>query len=152
MPLPWKPRYQYNGVGWCTLLLCNGNSSYSSLSLSRSPFFLWHMNFSAADLRNYWTEFHETWWSYKYMFLVDPKVFRFVVNGSKPYFRGSKGVGVTIESYEKLEISYINVDSEHIELYSNMGMRMQRTLFLMMRLKSFHPEVDKSWQSRRECQ
>jgi hypothetical protein len=26
-------------------------------------------------------------------------------------FRGSKGVGVTIESYEKLEISYINVDN-----------------------------------------
>jgi hypothetical protein len=27
-----------------------------------------------ADLRNYRTEFHETWWSYRYMFLVDPKV------------------------------------------------------------------------------
>jgi hypothetical protein len=40
--------------------------SYSSLS----PFFLWHMNLSTADLRNYWTEFHETWWSYRYMFLV----------------------------------------------------------------------------------
>ena len=25
---PWKPRYQNNGVGWCPLLLCNGNSSY----------------------------------------------------------------------------------------------------------------------------
>ena len=25
-------------------------------------------------------------------------------------------------------------------------------IFLMMRLKSFSPEVDKSWQSRRECQ
>jgi hypothetical protein len=24
--LPWKPRYQNNGVGWCPLLLCNGNS------------------------------------------------------------------------------------------------------------------------------
>jgi hypothetical protein len=22
------------------------------------------MNVSTADLRNYWTEFHETWWSY----------------------------------------------------------------------------------------
>ena len=43
-------------------------------------------------------------------------------------------------------------DSEHRELYSNMGMRMQHTIFLMMRLKSFRPEVDKSWQSRRECQ
>ena len=43
-------------------------------------------------------------------------------------------------------------NSEHRELYSNMGMRMQHTIFLMMRLKSFRPEVDKSWQSRRECQ
>jgi hypothetical protein len=32
------------------------------------------MNLSTADLRNYWTEFHETWWSYRYMFLVDPKL------------------------------------------------------------------------------
>ena len=30
-------------------------------------FFLWHMNLSTADLRNYWTEFHETWWSYRYI-------------------------------------------------------------------------------------
>jgi hypothetical protein len=30
------------------------------------------MNLSTADLRNYRTEFHETWWSYRYMFLVDP--------------------------------------------------------------------------------
>jgi hypothetical protein len=37
------------------------------------------MNLSMADLRNYRTEFHENWWSYRYMFLVDPKVFRFVV-------------------------------------------------------------------------
>jgi hypothetical protein len=36
-----------------------------------------------ADLRNYRTEYHETWWSYRYMFLVDPKVFRFVVKGFK---------------------------------------------------------------------
>jgi hypothetical protein len=28
------------------------------------------MNLSMADLRNYCTEFHETWWSYRYMFLV----------------------------------------------------------------------------------
>jgi hypothetical protein len=39
------------------------------------------MNLSTADLRNYWTEFHETWWSYRYMFLVGPKVFSFVVKG-----------------------------------------------------------------------
>jgi hypothetical protein len=39
------------------------------------------MNLSTADPRNYWTEFHETWWSYRYMILVDPKVFSFVVKG-----------------------------------------------------------------------
>jgi hypothetical protein len=44
------------------------------------------MNLSTADLRNYRTEFHETWWSYRYMFLVDPKVFRFVVKGVKAIF------------------------------------------------------------------
>jgi hypothetical protein len=49
------------------------------------------MNLSTADLRNYWTEFHETWWSY--------------------ILRGSRGVRVTIESYGKVEISYINVDN-----------------------------------------
>jgi hypothetical protein len=31
---------------------------------------------------------HETWWSYRYMFLVDPKVFRFVVKGVKAIFLG----------------------------------------------------------------
>jgi hypothetical protein len=41
------------------------------------------MNLSMADLRNYWTEFHETWWSYRYMFLVGPKVFSFVVKEVK---------------------------------------------------------------------
>jgi hypothetical protein len=53
----------------------NINSSY----YYSSPFFLCDMNVSTADLRNYWTEFHETWWSYLYMFLVGPKVFSFVV-------------------------------------------------------------------------
>ena len=42
--------------------------------------------------------------------------------------------------------------SEHRELYSNMGMRIEYTIFLMMRLKSFRPEIDKNWQLRRECQ
>jgi hypothetical protein len=69
------------------------------------------MNLSTADLRNYWTEFQETWWSYRYMFLVGPKVFSFVVKGVSHILRGSKGVGVTIESYGKVEISYINVDN-----------------------------------------
>jgi hypothetical protein len=40
-------------------------------------FFPWTMNLSTADLRNFMTEFHETWWSYRYMFLVGPKVFSF---------------------------------------------------------------------------
>jgi hypothetical protein len=34
-------------------------------------------------IRNYWTEFHETLWSYRYMFLVGPKVFSCVVKGVK---------------------------------------------------------------------
>jgi predicted glycosyl hydrolase (DUF1957 family) len=56
------------------------------------------MNLSTADLRNYRTEFHGTWWSYRYMFLVDPKVFRFVVKGVKAiYLEVQRGVGVTIE-------------------------------------------------------
>ena len=54
------------------------------------------MNVFTADLRKYWTEFHETWWSYKYMFLVGPKVFSFVVKGviNKSYFEGFKGGGI----------------------------------------------------------
>ena len=51
-----------------------------------SPFFPRTMNLSTADLRNYWTEFRETWWSYRYMFLVGPKVFSFVVKGVKVIF------------------------------------------------------------------
>jgi hypothetical protein len=61
-----------------------------------------------ADLRNYWTECHETWWSYRYMFLVDQICGK---GGQSHIFRGSKGVGITIESSGKLEISYINVDN-----------------------------------------
>ena len=49
-------------------------------------FFPWLMNLSMADLRNYWTEFHETWWSYRYMFPVGPKVFSFVGKGVKVIF------------------------------------------------------------------
>jgi hypothetical protein len=33
--------------------------------------------------------------------------------------------------------------SEHRELYSNMGMRIEYTIFLMMILKSVRPEIDK---------
>ena len=61
---------------------------YSSSCSCYSPFFPCTMNLSTADLRNYRTEFHETWWSYRYMFLVDPKVFRFVVKGVKAIFWG----------------------------------------------------------------
>jgi hypothetical protein len=46
----------------------------------------WHMNLSTADLRNYWTEFQEVWLSYRYMFLVGPKVFSFVVKEVKVIF------------------------------------------------------------------
>ena len=45
------------------------------------------------------------------MFLAGPKDFRFVVKGIKVIFWGVQGVGVTIESYRKVEISYINVDN-----------------------------------------
>jgi hypothetical protein len=44
------------------------------------------INLSTADLGNDWTEFHETWWSYRYMFLIGPKVFSFVVKGVKGIF------------------------------------------------------------------
>jgi hypothetical protein len=53
-----------------------------------SSFFPLDMNMSTTDFRNYWTEFHETLWSHRYMFLVDPKVFRFVVKGVKAIFLG----------------------------------------------------------------
>jgi hypothetical protein len=65
------------------------------LFLPLLSFLPWHMNLSMADLRNYWTEFHETWWSYRYMFLVGPTVFRCVVKGDQSHIlRGSKGVEV----------------------------------------------------------
>ena len=76
---------------WETYCFCSISSyyyySYSSSSYS-SSFFPCTMNLSTADLRNYWTEFHETWWSYRYMILVGPKVFSFVVKGVKVIFLG----------------------------------------------------------------
>jgi hypothetical protein len=66
---------------WETYCFCSVSYYYSL-----SPFFPRTMNLSMADLRNYWTEFHETWWSYRYMYLVDPKVFSFVVKGVKVIF------------------------------------------------------------------
>ena len=61
---------------------------------------------------------------------------------------------ITVKSDKRnIHVYKISTDiSEHRKLYSNMGMRIEYTIFLMMRLKSFRPEVDKSWQSRRECQ
>jgi hypothetical protein len=41
------------------------------------------------------------------------------------------------------EKSETEFNSEHRELYSNMGMHIEYTIFLMMRLKSFRPEIDK---------
>ena len=73
-------------------------------------FFPCTMNLSTADLRNYRTEFYETWWTYRYMFLVDPKFFRFVVKGVKAiYLVGSNGVGVTIETYGNIEIMSVEM-------------------------------------------
>jgi hypothetical protein len=67
----------------CLETYCFCSVSYYYYS---SPFFLWHMNVSTADLRYYWTKFHESWWSYRYMFLVGSKVFSFVVKGVKVIF------------------------------------------------------------------
>jgi hypothetical protein len=62
-----------------------------------------------ADLRNYRTEFHETWWSYRYMLLVDPKVFRFVnVEFLPPIFMQCFGShfenGRHLENFENAEL------------------------------------------------
>ena len=65
---------------WETYCFCSVSSYYYYYY---SPFFPRTMNLSTADLRNYWTEFHETWWSYRYTFLVG-----FVVMGVKVIFWG----------------------------------------------------------------
>jgi hypothetical protein len=68
------------------------------------------MNLSTTDLRNYRTEFHETWWSYRYMFLVDPKVFRFMVKGVfyppifMPCFGSHFENGRHLENFENAEL------------------------------------------------
>jgi hypothetical protein len=72
---------------WETYCFCSV-SSYYYYYYSISPFFPRTINLSTADLRNYWTEFHETWWSYRYMFLVGPKVFSFAVKAVKVIFWG----------------------------------------------------------------
>jgi hypothetical protein len=65
-------------MGWGDVRYCFA-MAILVIILILSPFFPRTMNLSTADLRNYWTEFLETWWSYRYMFLVGPKVFSFVV-------------------------------------------------------------------------
>ena len=70
-----------------TYCFCSVSYYYFHYYYSYS-FFPRSMKFSTTDLRNYRTEFHETWWIYRYMFLVDPKVFRFVVKGVKAIFLG----------------------------------------------------------------
>ena len=57
---------------WGTYCFCSVSYYYHYYSYS-SSFFPCIMNLSTTDLWNYRTEFHETWWSYRYMFLVDPK-------------------------------------------------------------------------------
>jgi hypothetical protein len=72
-----------------TYCFCSVSYSYFYFYYYYSySFFPRSMNLSTADLRNYRTEFHETWWIYRYMYLVDPKVFRFVVKGVKTIFLG----------------------------------------------------------------
>ena len=74
---------------WGTYCFCSVSYYYFYFYYYYSySFFPQSMNLSTADLRNYNTEFHETWWSYRYMFLVDPKLFRFVVKGVKAIFLG----------------------------------------------------------------
>jgi hypothetical protein len=49
---------------------------------------------------------------------VVPEICRGQVHGARKeshIFGDSKGVGVTIESYGKLEISYINVDNFYLD-------------------------------------
>jgi hypothetical protein len=83
-----------------------------------SPFFPCTMNLSTADRRNYRTEFHETWWSYRYMFLVDPKVFRFVV----------KGVKATFWKWRPVEILQCRESIPDIIIYQLMKFRWNRTM------------------------
>ena len=66
---------------------------------------------------------------------------------------GTEYIGSCKSNYQPImTMTTPRYNSEHRELYSNMGMRIEYTIFLMMRLKSFRPEIDKNWQPRRECQ
>jgi hypothetical protein len=58
MALSWKPRYQNNGVGWCPLLLCNGNSSYYITMTCRVILLLFYITFH--------------YYSYSYYYYITP--------------------------------------------------------------------------------
>ena len=73
-------------MGWGDVRYCFAMAILVIIIILLLSFFPWHMNLSTADLRNYWTEFHETWWRYRYMFLVGPRVFNFVVKAVKVIF------------------------------------------------------------------
>ena len=77
-------------MGWGDVRYCFAMAILVIIIILFLSFFPWTMKLSTADLRNYWTEFHETWWSYRYMFLVGPKVYSFVVKGVKVIFEGFK--------------------------------------------------------------
>ena len=49
----------------CLETYCFCSVSYYFYYYYSSPFFLCDMNVCTADLGNYWTEFHESWWSYQ---------------------------------------------------------------------------------------
>jgi hypothetical protein len=48
-------------MGWGDVRYCFAMAILVIIIILLLSFFPWHMNLSTADLRNYWTEFHETW-------------------------------------------------------------------------------------------
>jgi hypothetical protein len=99
------------------------------------------MNLSTADFRNYWTEFYETWWSYRYMFLVDPKVFRFVVKGVKAIFLGAI---LKMATGRKFLMSGINSGHHYLPTYQ-IWMTSDNVEFLTPILKNFYRLPFSKW-------
>jgi hypothetical protein len=97
--------------------IISGHHYYYYYSLS--PFYLWHMNLSTADLWKYWTQFHETWWSYRYMFVVGPKLFNFVVKGVKVTLSGIISGHHYLPTYQIVMISdnveFLRYCGDHFE-------------------------------------
>jgi hypothetical protein len=57
---------------------------------------------------------------------------------------GTEYIGSCKSNYQPImTMTTPRYNSEHRELYSNMDMRIEYTIFLMVRLKSFRPEIDK---------